>query len=276
MRNKDQQMSPIELDGCERVRSHPRLCIALAAVGGLWILLWGGLGAARAEGAATMSGIRGVVRPARQATISTDGALRAVDLPFREGARFKNGDTLAMFDCRRQKADLAAAVAARREAVLTMESNIELDRYQAVGKNDVAISRARADKASADVSGLETRLDECRLVAPFDGRITELSLRTYERTVPQRPFISIIDDSVLEIELIAASAMLSRLAPGTRFSFRLDELGGRTVDAEVAHLGASVDPVSKTIKIIGLVKVHDPQILSGMSGTAIFSNEAKP
>jgi membrane fusion protein, multidrug efflux system len=276
MKNKHHHKLLTGLTGCERICSRPTLSIVAAAVGCSWIMLWVCVGAARAEGVSVMSAIRGVVRPARQATISTDGALRAIELPYREGARFKNGDTLALFDCRRQKADLAAAVASRREAILTMESNIELDRFRAVGKNDVEISRARADKASADVTGLETRLDECRLVAPFDGRITELSLRTYERTVPQRPFMSIIDDSALEIELIAASAMLSRLTPGTRFSFRLDELGGRTVDAEVAHLGASVDPVSKTIKIIGLVKVHDPQILSGMSGTATFSGEAKP
>jgi membrane fusion protein, multidrug efflux system len=276
MKNNDLRRSLIELDGRKYVCDRPGFSIFLASVVGFWLMSWVGVGAACAEGNALVSGIRGVVRPVRQATISTDGALRAVELPFREGSRFKNGDILALFDCRRQKAELAAAVAARREAVLTLESNIELDRHQAVGKNEVAISRARAEKASADVSGLETRLDECRLIAPFDGRITELSLRTYERTVPQRPFISIIDDSVLEIELIAASAMLSRLSPGTPFSFRLDELGGRTVNAEVAHLGASVDPVSKTIKIIGLVKVHDPQILSGMSGTATFSSEAKP
>lgn len=276
MKHKNHPKSSIGLGGAERVRFRPVLCMALALAGGFWMLLCGGLGGARAEGLAAVSGIRGVVRPARQATISTDGALRAIELPFREGTRFKNGDTLALFDCRRQKAELAAAVATRREAVLTMESNIELDRHNAVGKNDVEIARARADKTSADVSGLETRLDECRLVAPFDGRITELSLRTYERTVPQRPFISIIDDSALEIELIAASAMLMRLSPGTPFSFRLDELGGRTVDAEVAHIGASVDPVSKTIKIIGLIKVQDPQILSGMSGTATFTSEAKP
>ena len=276
MINKDHQNLSINLAGCASRRRQLGLWIVMAAAAGFWMTLSIGIVAARAEGVAAMSTIRGVVRPARQATISTDGALRAIELPFREGARFKSGDTLALFDCRKQAADLAAAVAARREAVLTMESNIELDRFHAVGKNDVAISRARADKASADVSGLETRLDECRLVAPFDGRITELSLRTFERTVPQRAFISIIDDSALEIELIAASAMLSRLTPGTRFSFRLDELGGRTVDAEVAHLGASVDPVSKTIKIIGLVKVHDTQILSGMSGTATFLSEAQP
>jgi len=237
----------------------------------VWFAAWASCTPVHGNDTGGMGDIRGVIRPVRQATISTEAALRAIVIPFREGARFKQGDTLAEFDCRRQKSDLDAAKAVRREAVLTLESNLQLDRYQAVGKNDVEIARARADKAAADIAGLETRIEECRLTAPFNGRIMELSLRVMERTAPQKPFISIIDDSVIEIELIASSAMLAHLKPGTPFSFRLDDLGGRTVTAEVESLGAGVDPVSKTIKVIGIIKAQDPMILPGMSGTAAFN-----
>ena len=113
-------------------------------------------------------------------------------------------------------------------------------------------------------------------MAPFDGRITELPLRVHERTVPQRPYISIIDDSQLEIELIAPSVMLPDLQPGTAFTFRIDELGGRAVAAEVGNLAAGVDPVSKSVKVIGLIKAQASEILSGMSGTASFETEARP
>ena len=239
-----------------------------------------GIAVAVAAGPPSASPVRGIVRAVRQATISTDAALRAVELSFRESDRFKRGDTLAVFDCRRQKADLDAAIAAQHEAALNLETNIQLNRHQAVGRNDVEITRARADKAGADVAGLRVRLDECQLVAPFDGRITELSLRVHERTVPQRSFISIIDDSELEIELIAPSSMLLDLRPGTAFEFRIDELGGRTVQAKVGRLGAGVDPVSKTVKVIGVMTQpavgEETGILSGMSGTAIFNSEARP
>ena len=232
-------------------------------------------GAAESGSTHTTVPIRGVVRAVRQATISTDTPLRALELPFREGNRFKRGDTLALFDCRRQKADLDAATAVGREAVLVLDSNIQLDRHNAIGRNDVEIARARAEKARAEIAGLATRLDECRVVAQYDGRITELAIRVDERTVPQKPFISMIDDSKLEIEFIAPSAMFPALQPGTPFSFRIDELGGRVVEAEVGSLGARVDPISKTIKVIGIIKQHESEALSGMSGTANFSPEVK-
>ena len=235
-----------------------------------------GCGSAGATGGAPAVPIRGVVRAVRQATISTDAPLRAIELAFREGERFKRGEALASFDCRRQKAELDAASAVQREAAVTLESNVQLDRHQAIGRNEVEIARARADKARADIAGLESKMDECRLLAPFDGRITELSLRVHERTVPQRPFISIIDDTELEVELIASSTMLPDLQPGSAFEFRIDELGGRTVKAVVGRLGASVDPVSKTVKVMGVFVGQSNGILSGMSGTATFKSEAKP
>ena len=259
--------------------SPARLLLRHAALAVLlvhWGIGWGTVSAASAGSAQASIPVRGVVRAMRQATIATDAPLRAVDLPLRESDRFKRGDVLAVFDCRRQQADLDAAIAVQREVALTLESNIHLDRFQAIGKNDVGIARARADKSRAEIAGLESRMDECRLIAPFDGRITELSLRTHERTVPQRPFISIIDDGKLEIELIAPAANLIELAPGARFVFRVDELGGRALEASVDRLGAAVDPVSKTVKVIGAIKTQDAEVLAGMSGTASFNVEGRP
>ena len=216
--------------------------------------------------------IRGVVRAVRQATISSEFALRTIDVPFREGDSFKRGDLLIAFDCRRQTAEHNAAAAAYRESTLNLESNVFLDRHNAVGKNDVEISRARSAKTLAEMQSLHARLEDCSFKAPFDGRIVELTVRVHERTVPQRAFLSIIDDSNLEIEAIVSSAMLSAIAPGVAFSFKLDELGGRSVDAEIASIAAVVDPISKTVKVIGVIKERAAGILAGMSGTAHFKS----
>ena len=130
-------------------------------------------------------------------------------------------------------------MATNRESSVNLESNVFLDRHNAVGKNDVEISRARADKSRAEMHGLEARLDDCKFKAPFDGRIVELGVRVHERTVPQRAYLSILDDGNLEIEAIAPSGMLSAIEPGVAFVFKLDELGGRNVGAKVSSIAAS-------------------------------------
>lgn len=215
--------------------------------------------------------IRGVVRAVNQATLSTDTPLMVLDVPFRDGARFKRGDVLAAFDCRRLLAEHGAAAAIHREAVLNLETSRQLDRFKAVAKNDVEIAGARTERAKHELEALEARLDECNLVAPFDGRVVEIGVRRYERTVPQRPYLSIIDDSRLEIETIVPSHMLAVLTVGIGFTFRIDELDGRVAQTRVSSIAAAVDPVSKTVKVVGAIDQSVPGLLAGMSGTAQFS-----
>jgi RND family efflux transporter MFP subunit len=258
----------------------PALVVWTVAIAVAVIVLVLGLAAPSDDAAAGDAGhrdagapapVRGVVRARRQATVTTDVPLLAVEVPYREGERFPAGAPLVTFDCRRQRAERAAAHAQLREAELVLDSNRHLDRHNAVGKNEVAVAKARADRAEAEVAGLDARLDDCRFLAPFAGRIVDLGIRPHERTVPQRPYLSIIDDGELEIETIVPSDMLQVLAPGVRFTFAVDELGARTVDAEVVSVAAAVDPVSKTVKVVGRITRSVDGILAGMSGSAEFA-----
>lgn len=239
-----------------------------------------GIGAGAGSGAAFAGGevdryalpARGIVRPVDQATISTDLQARVSTVGVKEGAHFKAGDVLVEFDCRRHKAELAAVVAQRREAELALDNNLVLNQHRAIGKHDVEIARARVDKASGEVDALKARVDDCRIVAPFDGRVAELGIHVFETPSPGKPFISIINDGELEIELIVPSEWLKWLRKDAVFEFAIDELK-RAYPARVSNIGAAVDPVSQTIKVKAqFAKDADISgVLSGMSGAAEFS-----
>ena len=113
-----------------------------------------------------------------------------------------------------------------------------------------------------------------RIVAPFDGRVAELSVRPMEIPSPARPLLGIYADSTFEIEVLVPSAWLVWLAPGTAFSFQIDETQ-RTYTVAVHRLGAAVETVSQMVKAIGRVTNHDGTIISGMSGTALFARETR-
>ena len=224
-----------------------------------------------AEPADPSGPIRGVVRPQRQATISTDFQASVAAAKFKEGDRFRKGDVLIEFDCRRHQAELAAAEAQTLEMRLALENNVTLDKYKAVGKSDLEISRARVKRTEADASGLRARLDQCKVVAPFDGRIAELGIHEHEMPAPGKPFLTIIEDQKLEIELIVPSEWLKWLKPETTFVFAIDETLS-AFPARVSRIGAAVDPVSQTVKVMGFFDADAAAsgILSGMSGAAQF------
>lgn len=214
---------------------------------------------------------RGVVRPVDEATISTDLQARVASIGFKESAAFKAGDTLVEFDCRRHRAELAAADAQKREMELSLDNNLVLNEHRAIGKHEVAISRARVEKAAGEAEALRARVDECRVVAPFDGRIAELAIHVHETPSPGKPFLKIIADTALEIELIMPSDALRWLRQEQSFTFVVDELK-RALPARVIRIGAAIDPVSQTVKVMARFDGAEglADVLAGMSGAAEF------
>ncbi|MDH5625445.1 MAG: efflux RND transporter periplasmic adaptor subunit [Nitrospira sp.] len=219
--------------------------------------------------AAELSTIRGVVKATAQATLASQVQGRISRLPFKEGQRFKKGALLVALDCSKYEAELASAQAEHRGKKKTHENNLHLAKHQAVGTLEVEISEADADKAFAAVQAARVNVNGCTVRAPFPGRVVKTIVNEHENVFPNDQLISLLDDSLLEIELILPSKSLAWLKVGTPFEYAVDETGLR-YSAVVQDLGANVDPASQTVKVKGLFRVQPNNVLAGMSGTASF------
>ncbi len=217
------------------------------------------------------SPVRGVVRALEQATISTDLQASVLSVGFRDGENFRKGDILVEFNCLRLRAELAAAEAQRKEMQLNVDNNLTLQRAQAVGRHDLEISRARLAKAGAETDVQRARLELCRIVAPFNGRVSDLGINAHETPQAGKPFISIVAEGAHEIDLVLPSDWLRWMKPGIGFRFSVDET--RTSHpAHVVRLGAVVDAISQTVKAVAVLDEPHAGILPGMSGSAVFKN----
>ncbi len=219
--------------------------------------------------AETGNKVRGVIQAVDEAVLSSELTAKVIELPFREGQSFKKGETIIGFDCARYNSELDGAKAEYRSASLTVKNNLKLKKYGAVGKYDLDLSRAKADQARAQVAALTVVNTQCNIKAPFSGRVVETLIKAHEIPASNQPLVKIINDSELEIALIVPSNWLGSLKPGSRFTFVVDETGERH-GVEVARIGAAVDPVSQTVKVIGRFDNSDASVLAGMSGTAEF------
>jgi membrane fusion protein (multidrug efflux system) len=207
------------------------------------------------------------------AIIASRITARIIAMPFRAGQNFGKGALLASFDCSTTRAQLTAANAATAAYRKAYETNAELDAYQAVGRNDVEISKANLDKASAEAGVISTQLQDCAVRAPFNGIVVEQIAHAHEVAASGQPLMKIQNSDDLEIQVIVPSGWLTWLKPGAAFTFRIDETG-ETVKGNVTRLGASVDPVSKTLRVIGSISDAEHIVLPGMSGTAKFGQVA--
>ncbi|MGL4637891.1 MAG: efflux RND transporter periplasmic adaptor subunit [Beijerinckiaceae bacterium] len=219
------------------------------------------------------SALRGVVRAVHEAAISSDMATRVTALPFREGEAFKKDDVLVEFDCERLRADLKAADAERRGHHAAWENSARLFQLRAAGAHEVSMAAATHDKSAAMLEGLQARVKQCRILAPFDGRILDLTVRRHETPSPNQPLIRILDDKSLEIDMLLPASAINSIKPGTPFTLTLDDTGQR-LSGEITRVSPALDIVSQTFKASGVPKSDLKSVLPGMSGSITLGKGA--
>jgi membrane fusion protein, multidrug efflux system len=217
------------------------------------------------------SPIRVVVRSYETAALSAEINARITLLPQREGDRFKKGDIIVEFDCRKIIAEHDGAVASLKGHQSVYENQQQLLRYKAAGSLAVNQALHELEKAKAEVRGLEAKRSGCQITAPFNGRVTEKSAQVHEIAQPNQPILKIINEGKMELVMMVPSNLLSKVADGTRFRVKLDE-NGDLHEARIVQSTGLIDPVSQSARMIAELVNAPSNVIPGMSGTAMFAN----
>lgn len=209
--------------------------------------------------------IRAQLAPHRYTTIAAEIGAKINRLSVKEGGAFKAGQALVGFDCSLQQSQLNKARAALSGAETTFKANKRLAELGSIGKVELEVSEAEVQKNRAEVASMGTLLSKCSIAAPFSGRVAEQKVREQQYVQPGQAIMEIIDDSVLEIEFLVPSKWLAWIKPGTKFQVSIDETR-KDYPAQVQRIGARVDPVSQSVKLVATIDGRFPELIAGMSG----------
>jgi membrane fusion protein (multidrug efflux system) len=222
-----------------------------------------------AEAPAAQDSVRVLLSPKRFTTLAAEIGARIEQLPVAEASSFAAGDLLVSFECSSQSAQLARARAMLEAARKTLVASERMLQLNAIGQLELDVARTEVEKSAAEARLYESVIAKCRIMAPFSGRVVEQKVREQQFVQPGQTMLEILDDSLLELEFIVPSRWLGWLRAGQVFKVRIDETG-RSYPAHVLRIGAKVDPVSQSIKIVGAVDGKFSELLAGMSGRASF------
>jgi len=211
------------------------------------------------------SAINGRVRAVNHAEISSVMDARIKQIPVREGTGFRKGDLLVEFDCAVEYAELSRADAtykAARERAQVSQELVELD---SISKLELVMAKSEATKARAEQKIWQERVRRCRVYAPYNGHVAAMHVQPYEYARAGDKLMKILDDTRLEVEALIPSAWLTSIQLGMPFSLVIDETGA-TYQARVKNIGAEIDSVSQTVKLIGVIDGDNRGLIAGMSG----------
>jgi len=211
--------------------------------------------------------IRVAVKALEEVVITSQARGVVASLAVKDGSRFHEGDVLVVLDCGVLQAQTSRSQALARRQRLIQESNERLARMQSKSTLEVSLSAAEAEAAAAEAAAMEKMLAQCRIIAPFDGRVGELMIRENQFVSEGTPIMELHNDTRLVLEFIVPSVWISWFVPGYAFTVTIDETGG-SYQAVLSHLGGRVDPVSQSIKAYAGLPEQVAGLIPGMSGTA--------
>ncbi len=212
--------------------------------------------------------LRAQLTPRRYTTLAAEIGARIERLSASEGAPMREGDVLVRFDCSLQKAQQDRARTSLDAAEKLLATQRRLVELGATGRQEVDQAEAEVGKTRAELRQIEVTLGKCEISAPFSGRVAELKVREQQYVQPGQSLLEVLDDSVLEVEFIMPSRWLQSVRVGSTVRIAVDETG-KTYPARVLRLGARVDPVSQSIKVIAAIDGRHAELIAGMSGRVL-------
>ena len=215
------------------------------------------------------SGINGRVRALHEADLASVMNARIKRVAVREGDGFRKGDLLVEFDCAVEFAELSRAKSAWQAASEKAKVSQELVELDSISKIELVMAKSEAVKAKAEMNIWQERVRRCRVYAPFDGHVADLYLHAHEYARAGQKLMKILDDTHFEVEALIPSRWLTSMTLGMPFSLVIDETG-MTYQARVMRVGAEIDSVSQTVKMIGEIQGDTRGLIAGMSGRLIM------
>lgn len=246
-----------------------------------------------------------VVRPVRSMVVSGRAKLpelrcpgrvkagRSRDLMFEVGGRLavfdidkgqvvKKGDVLAKLDSRDCESDLAKAEAEFERTKLTYE------RYQnalgrgGVSKEDVSSAEADYKTAKASLAVARKALEDCTIVAPFDGIVadtyrSELDIITSGQKILTLLSIDKVKFDVSIPETVVISRSFMDILKGRRHYVVFDSLPNEEFDVEFEEATTQADSKTQTFTVtFSMPRREEYAFLPGMSVTLVISGGDKP
>lgn len=214
----------------------------------------------------------GTVKARLRARVGAERAGRVAAIPCREGARVRKAQPLLLLDAstaatqldvakRDLEAAHAAAGAAQSAATLARqqhERTASLFKSGVLSQGEMDQSKSRLESAEAELTGAEARerrarsavrlaqdeLDHMRVLAPFDGVVSQRLVEVGEPVVPGQPVMEVVSLSRLYVSAPLDEIDIGRVREGLPARVTLDPYRGRVWQGVVTR----VSPVVNDLK----------------------------
>lgn len=192
---------------------------------------------------------------------------RITAIHFDDNAEVKKGDILVEMDAAEEEAELAAESSRKKEAERQVTRLRPLVKRGAASKSALDESERELATATARITAIESRINERRIRAPFDGVVGIRNISVGDMVSPgnMNSLITTIDDiSRMKLDFAIPEVFLSTLKKGLQVTARASAYPDKVFEGVVTSIDSRIDPTTRTVKARAILENPEALLKAGM------------
>ncbi len=234
-------------------------------------------------------GISGTLQARTAAAVRAEVGGTILDIKAEQGQQVKKGQELARIEDATLRDQLIAARTAARTASSALqvaradeERNAKLARAGVITQRDferaqLAVSQAEGQLAEARsrLALAQEQVGRSRILAPFDGVVSERQASAGDVVQPGAPLFTVVDPRTLRLEASVPAARLEQVKPGTAVEFQVTGYGDRAFSGKVERINPVVDPATGQVRLYVAIPNTDLQLLAGLFAQGRVASQSR-
>lgn len=219
--------------------------------------------------------LAGTIEPLRVVGVNAQLAGALGTMRVLEGARVREGDTLATIDVPELEAQLRSAQAALDFARATAQRSEQLFAQRVIIATEVERDRAALAAARASLEALQARRNFAAVRAPMAGVVTERLVETGDIVSTNQRLFTVADVSTLLTRVQVSELDVGALAAGQEVRLVVDALPGERFTGRIRRVFPSADSVSRMIPVEVAVRAASARLRPGYTARTTFALSAR-
>jgi RND family efflux transporter MFP subunit len=171
---------------------------------------------------------------------------------------------------------------ALRVALAEEERNELLAREEVITRRDLERAQLARHQTQAQLSEAQSRLalvreqiGRTRIIAPFDGVVSERQVSTGDVVQPGSPLLTVVDPRSLELEAAVPTEFAGKIEVGTPVDFRLPGNAEHTFSGKIERINPAVDPTTGQVRIYVAIPNVEQSLLVGLFAQGRVASESR-
>ena len=206
----------------------------------------------------------GTARANEQVTLAAPVTERIERLAFDDGDYVRAGQVIAVLAQGPERAALAGASAAEREANAQLQRVKQLSQRGFAASSLLDQSTAAAQRARSDAEAARAQIGDRVIRAPFSGYVSLRTISAGAIAAIGTPIAVVSDTSRIKLDFTVPETLLTELRVGQPINAIAAAYPGETFTGQVATIDPVIDPATRALSIRALLPNSGNRLKPGM------------